>query len=125
MISNPNRQQGMTMIAWVIILAIVGFFTLIAVRLTPAYLENYSVKSALEAMKSDPDLARASTQELGGRLLAHFNINYISTVPLDKIKIKKVGAVTKIDIEYEVRVPILGNVDAVMSFDEHVELTPR
>ena len=53
----------------------------------------------------------------------YFDINYITTVPLEAIKIKKGGGVLRVQIDYEVRVPIIGNIDAILSFDDKVEIT--
>ena len=53
--SNPQRQQGVTFIGWIVILAIVGFFVLLGLRLGPVYLENFSVKQALASLENDPE----------------------------------------------------------------------
>ena len=45
MTPNPmfNRQKGMTMLSWLVVLAILVFFILIGIKMVPTYLENYSI----------------------------------------------------------------------------------
>lgn len=121
--SNPQRQQGVTLIGWIVILAIIGFFVLLALRLGPAYIENYSVKKALESLENDPEAYSLSVQQTKSRMDGYFNINYITTVPREAVKIKKSGGTLKVEIDYEVRVPILGNIDAIMTFSDKAEIT--
>ena len=37
-----KNQKGLTFISWLIILAVGGFFVMLALKLTPIYLENQS-----------------------------------------------------------------------------------
>ena len=122
MISSPRRQQGVTFIGWIIILAIIGFFVLLALRLGPVYMENYSVRMALKSLEQDPDAYDLSVRQAKGRLQSYFNVNYITTLPKEAVKIKKGGGVLSVQIDYEVRVPIVGNIDAILSFDDKVEI---
>ncbi len=121
--SNPQRQQGVTMIGWIIILAIIGFFVLWVLRLGPVYMENYSVKKALASLENDPEAYSLSAKQAKNRMDGYFNINYITTVPREAVKIKKGGGALKVEIDYEVRVPIVGNIDAILSFSDKAEIT--
>lgn len=126
MISSPKHQQGATLIGWVLILALVGMFGFIVIRLAPIYLEHYSVLEVLDAMKKDRDIVDAATPtQVMQRLKRHFNVNYIESVPQEGIRISKGGGVLKVEIKYEVRVPIIANVDAVVSFSDKLELKHR
>ena len=46
---KPNlmvkRQNGMTMLSWLVVLGILVFFMLIGIKMVPTYLENYSIKT--------------------------------------------------------------------------------
>jgi hypothetical protein len=123
--SIPQRQQGVTFIGWIVILAIIGFFVLLILRLGPVYMENYSVKKALASLENDPEAYSLSAKQAKSRMDGYFNINYITTVPKEAVKIKKAGGALKVEIDYEVRVPIVGNIDAVLSFSDKAEITPN
>jgi hypothetical protein len=120
--SNPQRQQGVTVIGWIVILAIIGFFVLLILRLAPPYMENYSVKMALKSLKQDPDAYDLTVREANGRLQSYFDVNYVTTVPKGAVKINKGGGTLKVQIDYEVRVPIIANIDAVLTFNNEAEI---
>jgi len=42
-----NRQNGMTMMSWLVVLAILVFFILIGIKMIPTYIENYGIKQVL------------------------------------------------------------------------------
>ena len=46
-----SRQSGITLLGFIIVLAVVGFFAFLFMKLYPAYYEYYNVVSAMEAIK--------------------------------------------------------------------------
>lgn len=114
----------MTAIGVLFILALIAFFTLLALRLTPPYLEHFSVASSLKSLQQEPGIKGKSVPEIRKLLSRRLDINDVSSVKNEHIKIdrdRKSGRLT-ISVAYEVRVPILLNVDAVVSFADQVEL---
>ncbi|PCJ32644.1 MAG: DUF4845 domain-containing protein [Gammaproteobacteria bacterium] len=114
-----NKQAGMTLISWVIVLAIIAFFATIAIRLIPMYQEYYGVVHIMKGMEEEvknSDLTKAQANLL---LMRRFNTGYISSVKKEHIEIgrgKHRPSVTKIAIDYEVRVPFMGQIDLIGHF---------
>lgn len=114
-----KRQNGMTFIGILIVVAVIAFFVVVAIRLLPMYQEYYSVVSILETMKPemrDDDLTKAEAKRL---LNARFNTGYVFSVKPEHIKLLRNRgntAVKKIVIDYEVREPFIGNIDIVGTF---------
>ena len=50
-------QQGMTIWGWLMVLGLIGFFTMLVITLLPVYMENMSVKKAVNQVASQPDTA--------------------------------------------------------------------
>jgi Tfp pilus assembly protein PilE len=46
-----NRQKGMTAIGWLIVLALIGFFVLLTLKMLPSYLEYYKIVSTLDSLR--------------------------------------------------------------------------
>jgi hypothetical protein len=122
MIHNRKKQQGMTGTGWLAILFLIGFFALLTFRLAPIYLENYSVKNVLESLKEEPLITQNTKKQVLSMLFARLNTNGIKTIKGKMIKIDKKPGYIKINIDYFVRKPMVGNVDVVVSFNEEVEL---
>lgn len=117
-----RRQRGMTAIGWIVVLALIGFFVMLILRLGPTYMEYFSVSNSMESLKDEPRLAGKTPSEVRKLLFRRFNINDVDNVGRDQVSIYKDGAGIKVAVEYEVRVPLMGNVDAMVSFDKEVTI---
>ncbi len=123
MLKTPQSQRGMTAIGMAMILALCGFVLVIAVKLFPAYMENFKVNSALRGLVSDSRVEGASDAQLKELILKKLQVDDVDDVKSQHIKIVSEGAKRKVFIEYEKRVPMMGNVDAVVVFgDNAVEI---
>ena len=122
---TPNKQSGMTAIGWLVILILIGFFSMLTIKLGPIYMENYTIRKAMESLAAEPEIASKSSSDIRTQLFNRLDINYVQTLPRDKVKVKKAGGVVNIDVTYEVRRKMIGNVDAVVSFSEKLKLAPR
>lgn len=119
----PHRQQGLTAIALVLILAMIGFFAMIAIRLFPIYLEHFSVVKHLENVSKETGIKGKSDKDILDTLNKRFQIDDVKHVTNENVFIEreKGGAMT-IAIEYEVRTPAVANVEMVVSFVDEVEV---
>jgi hypothetical protein len=123
---NGRKQQaGMTAIGWMIVLALIAFFTLIGLRLAPLYLEYFNVTSALTSLQREPQLAQKPAPEITQLLMRRLDINDVRNVKREHVRVRQERGVVQVAVEYEVRVPLLGNVDAVASFNRRIEVAAR
>ncbi len=120
---HPHRQHGLTAISIVLILAMIGFFATIAIRLFPIYMEHFSVVSHLENLAEEAGVTEKTNGEILRTLNNRFSIDDVKNVTDENIFIErnKDGSMI-IAIEYEVRTPAVGNVDMVVSFVDEVTL---
>lgn len=117
-----KSQQGMTAIGWIIVLGLIAFFVLLALRLTPGYLEFLTVKGALESLTNEPGITQKTPAEIRSMMGKRFDINDVETITSKDVMIENQGGRLRVWVDYEVRVPVLGNVDAVTTFQDEVEL---
>ena len=122
--SHPQRQQGLTTIALVAILAMVGFFAMIGIRLFPIYLEHFSVVKHLENVAKEADIKEKTDADIISTLQKRFGIDDVKNVTKEHVFIERDnrGAITLIAIEYEVRTPAVSNVEMVVSFVDEVKI---
>jgi predicted membrane protein len=119
-----KKQSGMTMLSWLIVLAIVVFFILIGIKMVPTYLENYSIKQVLKNMENDRDVRAMSAGEMKKSFLKRLKINSVYEFDRDAIKIKKEKSGTSFKVDYEIRKPVAGNVSIIMVFSESANFPP-
>jgi len=110
-----NRQKGITFVGFVMVLAIVGFFAYVAMRLVPIYIEYFAVKSAMTAVAAESGSAELQPGEIRNRLIKRFDVSYVTSVRPNDIRISR-DRNPSITIAYEVRKPFISNVDVVVVF---------
>ncbi len=115
-------QRGMTAIGWLLVLGILSFFVLLVLRLAPGYLEYYKIKNVIESLKDEPYIGSKTPSEIRSLLQRRIDVNAIDSIQAKDIKIEQKEGRTTISTQYEVRVPIMGNVDAVSKFGDSIEV---
>jgi Tfp pilus assembly major pilin PilA len=123
-----KHQRGMTLIGWVIVLALIAFFVTLAIRLIPMYQEYYGVVQIMEDMKIELRNNNLSKNEVQTLLSKRFNIGYISSVQRDDVEVfrgKNTAYVTKIVIDYEVRKPFFAQIDLIGHFHKEIDVEPQ
>jgi competence protein ComGC len=122
---NMKNQRGMTLIGWVIVLAIIAFFATLAMRLLPMYQEYYGVLKVMNDMEVELEGNNLSKNEVSLLLERRFDIGYISSVKKENIEIlrgKNTPYITKIAIDYEVREPFMFHIDLVGHFVTEIDV---
>ncbi|PZQ16317.1 MAG: DUF4845 domain-containing protein [Rhodanobacter denitrificans] len=119
-----DRQRGITLIGFLFMLVIVGFFAYLAMRLIPAYTEYMGVVKSMELVKNEPNSAQASPEEIRRSLMIKFDTQYVDSqsVPPQAITVLRQGGDATLRVAYEKRIPFAYNVDLVVSFDKSVNL---
>ena len=104
-----NKQTGMTLIGWLIVLGLIAFFALLVMKLFPMVMEDYEIGGSLESLQQEPLITKKTNQEIMSLLQRRFDVNDITAVKKDNVKITKEGGVLTITIDYENQKPFLGN----------------
>jgi len=116
------KQRGMTGLGWLTVLALIGFFSLMILKLAPIYLDHYSVAQAVRSLETEPLITKKSPAEIRKMLKRRLKINYVGDLPKGAIKIKKSSGVLTVDVNYQVKKPLFGNIELLVTFEEHIEL---
>lgn len=117
-----KRQRGLTLIGFVFMLAIAGFFAYVGMKLFPVYTEYYSVVQAMKGVQSEPGVANMSPAKIQDLLFRRFYISYVESVKPQNVRVQRKDGLT-LNVKYEVRRPLVFNLDFVASFDKTVDLT--
>jgi hypothetical protein len=117
-----RKQKGLTLIGFVIVLSFVLFIAFIGMKIGPIYMEYYSVVSAMNGVASERGSARLSPFDIKVKVLNRLYVSYSAENVKEKhIKITR-GNGVNLRIAYEVRKPVMGNLDVVAKFDRSVKL---
>ena len=119
---NKYRQGGMTGTGWLVVLALIGFFSMLIIKLAPVYMEHFFFFFVLESIKEEPMITQKSVPEIRTLIQRRLKVNGVYEMSNDDIKIKKEGGVTSVDITYQVVKHMAGNVDVLISFSDNIKL---
>lgn len=118
-----RTQSGITLLGFIIVLAVVGLFAYVGMKLFPMYSEFYSVKSALKGLANEPGIANTDPAKIKDLLSRRFDISYVENLEPENVKITRVDSGWQMDVDYEVRKPLIANLDVVGKFQATQMLT--
>ena len=119
-----RKQTGITLIGFVVVLAVVGFFAFIAMKLFPMYSEYYAVRQALKGLAQEPGIADQSPAKIQDLFFRRLYISYAENVQPDNVKLERLPKTGwHMTVKYELRKPLIGNLDVVGKFDAAQDLT--
>jgi hypothetical protein len=113
-----RTQRGMTLLSFVIVLGVVGFFAYVGMKLFPMYSEYYAVKQALRGLQAEPGIANQDPGRIKKLFFRRLNISYSDNVKPDDVKLERSqnGPGWDMTVNYEVRKALVGNLDVVGKF---------
>src|SRR5690606_23431731 len=120
-----RTQRGMTLLSFVIVLAVVGFFAYVGMKLFPMYSEYYSVRQALKGLQAEPGIANRDPGRIKDLFFRRLYISYSANVKPEHVKLQRreKGVGWDMTVDYEVRKPLVGNLDIVGKFHADEALT--
>lgn len=122
---HPKKQQrGLGLIMWLVVIAIAIFFGMVGIKSIPVYLNHYKVVSILHSISNQSSVSQMSNYDLKIALERRFDIDMVKYLGDREVKVvgSEGSSNRKLVAQYEVRVPMFYNVDAVYSFDEQVPI---
>ena len=120
-----RKQSGLSLVGFLVVLAVVGFAAYIGMKLFPMYQEYYSVQSAMKGLANEPGVADMDPAKVQDLFFRRLYINYSENVKPQNVKFERTEGGWRMRVNYEVRRPLVGNLDVVGRFDKTQDLTRR
>ncbi|NOR52070.1 MAG: DUF4845 domain-containing protein [Gammaproteobacteria bacterium] len=117
--NNRHRQRGaigISVLGSVILLAVL---VVVAGKLVPVYLENNAVKSILTTLEGG---SYSSSTEIRSRISKQFRVDGVKRVNTDSVSVVTGRNFFEIDISYQVKVPLVHNIEFLLTFSEQTEI---
>lgn len=120
-----RTQGGMTLIGFIIVLGVIGLFAYVGMKLVPMYSEYYAVKQALKGLQQEPGIANRDPAKIQDLFFRRLYISYAENVKPANVKIERTDGGWLMSVDYEVRKPLLANLDVVGKFSTSEALTNK
>ena len=117
-----KKQQGASTPLVLIFILMTAVILTIFFKLYPAFYDHWLISSAVNSFKEETGLEEMPEKEIRRRFIARLTTNSVRNFNFDdSVFIGKDDGVLIIEVEYEVRVPMYRNVDAIIKFEEYLE----
>lgn len=118
---HVRKQRGLSLIGFILLLVLALFFAYIGMKIVPIYLNYYSVVSAMNGVAEEPGVEQMSPARIRDLLFRRLYVNYVEDVKPEHVRITR-GSGLSLNVAYEVREPLIGNIDVVVKFDRTKQL---
>ena len=122
-----KKQLGLTMISWVLVIGLVGIKSVMAMRIIPIYMNYNSVKHIMDSLPDNPEVRKMTKKKLIKYLDKRLTVDGLRNIRYSQDAFKFVNTKTGImlELKYEDRGPIIGNLEFIAAFSYEVLLPPR
>lgn len=117
-----SKQTGASSIAVILFIAMAMVILTIAFKLYPVFYEHWQIKNVVESFYDETDLKELTVKEINRRFENRLLTNNVRDFnPKESLSITTNDGTLRILVQYEVRVPMYKNIDAMVSFEESLE----
>jgi hypothetical protein len=119
-----SKQSGVTLIGFLVIIVIVGFFGYMAMKLFPSYSEYMGVVKAMKQLSTE-DSNGKSLDEIRRNLMRKMDFQYVDDAvvkPTDITVKRDAGGASELEVAYDKQIPFMYNIDFLLHFDKTVPL---
>lgn len=118
--SLRHRQQGLSFVGWMALIAIFGFLLLSFFKVFPIYNEYFTVQSILTGVKNDQDIDAKSKRAIWDGISKRLSVNDIYFIKRENLKVERKNGKTTVTITYETRRPYIANLFIGGNFTESI-----
>ena len=118
-----RTQGGMTLLGFIMVLAVAGIGVYVGMKTIPMYSEFFSVKKSLDGLALEPGINNAPPDKIKAAFFRRLYVNYSDNVKDQDVKIERMEGGWHMTVSYEVRRPLIANLDVVGNFVAEKDLT--
>ncbi|HAU13801.1 MAG: hypothetical protein CMK83_23315 [Pseudomonadales bacterium] len=121
---NKNKQNGSSTYATMFILLVLIFAAVTLMKLWAPYFDDMAVKTALKNLSEEETTRSMAPNEIRNTLNKRLSVNGVK-LEKEEVVIKKEDGEILINVIYERRIPMYGNVDAMLKFQHDVAVKAK
>jgi hypothetical protein len=117
----PDLQRGFSKFGLLMMLVVLVSGLTFGLKILPVYLDHNFVKGVAEELIADGRAASLTQGEIREEIANGLRVNNVRDFNLNSITLERENAEPVLVIEYERRVPLVANIDVIISFDDRIE----
>ena len=120
-----EKQRGITVIGMLLLIIVIAFVALIAMKVVPMYIQLFTVKSTIESIRKEPQLAQMNTTDIQNAIQKRFDIGYVDNITARDLKIRNDRGGRVLDLVYQDERYLFYGLSVVLKVNETIPLTPN
>lgn len=127
---TKSSQLGVTLTGLIMASIVLGVVALTIMKLWPVYNEKIKVDQAMAKLAGNPDGLRMTKQQMVNALMRQFDVSDVETFDTPRLaKLLQVGRKKNspnkvVMLAYEIRAPLISNLDIIMNYKNVIEFGP-
>ncbi|WP_061243146.1 DUF4845 domain-containing protein [Ectopseudomonas composti] len=114
-----RSQQGLSILGWLVVLAVVAFFASTAFKVLPHYMDYMSMEKIITSVETDKAADVRTVGEFYNHVSKGMQVNNIRDLNMrDALQVKVENNEFLVHLKYEKREPLIENLDLVVNFDK-------
>lgn len=119
-----GRQRGITVIGMLLLIIVLAFAALVAMKVVPMYVQYYTVKSTIESIRKEPQVTQMSVPDIHNAIQKRFDIGYVDNVTARNLKVRQDRGGRVLDLVYEDERELFYGLHVVLKVNEAIPLNP-
>jgi type II secretory pathway pseudopilin PulG len=107
-----GKEGGFSLSGLIVVLVVLGFLAVMAMKIFPAWAEYRSIKNSIVAAKA----AGSGTRDIQQAFARNAEINNITSISPKDLVITRDNGQAEVSFAYEKRIPVAGNVSLLIDF---------
>lgn len=112
-----KKQQGMTFIGAIFVIAAIVFFAMLGLKLVPAYLEFMNIKNAVKKLSNEASFDSMSKKELSDAFNRSAQIDDFTSVTGADLQVAKTDGGNVVSVQYQKMIPVFANASVLLDFN--------
>lgn len=117
----PRQQRGFSKLGLVFMLVVLVSGLTFALKVLPVYIDHNFVRGVAESLLESGRASSMTQAEVREEIAASMRVNNIRDFDLDNISTSRANGASIISITYERRIPLVANIDIILSFDDQIQ----
>lgn len=117
----PRQQRGFSKIGLVFMLVVLVSGLTFGLKVLPVYIDHNFVRGVAETLLESGRVSTMTQAEVREEIAASMRVNNVRGFDLDDITTSRANGASAISITYERRIPLVANMDIILSFDDQIQ----
>tara|TARA_R100001377_G_scaffold83376_1_gene64787 strand:+ start:100 stop:510 length:411 start_codon:yes stop_codon:yes gene_type:complete len=117
----PRQQRGFSKLGLVLMLVVLVSGLTFGLKVLPVYIDHNFVRGVAESLLESGRASAMTQAELRSEIASSMRVNNVRDFDLDSISTSRVNGANVISIAYERRIPLVANIDIILSFDDQIQ----